>query len=397
MKELAFDVVLHLAGEQILPNYMAIRLCECHHHIIVITEQTSNHINLLKAELGPSFSVIPVLVPAFKYTDILQSFRDAASRTQGRRVGFNITGGTKPMSTAALDFCRETDVTPFYVDTKTHKIHLFKTPFDELPMPPVFSSIDEFCRLAGYSVANPGLDASNLTIKSRAELSRLFWKHKDFVRRWNEVFSAASSAKMQNRTAPPSEFDEALSAMLSRNSKLDELWQSSYPPTADWRPAAKYLAGGWFEEFCFEQLSGLIRQTKLLDLRLGFKAGWEGMPPTNNPFDEAQDMDIAFTDGYELTILECKTGMLKQEYIQKLENLRSVFGGAFGKTVLVSINPPSNKTVLNRIGSSRGVMMVCATESERLSSHAMAVKPGQIFGAEHLTKTQWQRIPSTHA
>ncbi|MFO7535394.1 MAG: DUF1887 family CARF protein [Kiritimatiellia bacterium] len=392
MKELAFDIVLHLAGEQILPNYMAIRLCECPQHIIVTTEQTYSQVDRLKKELGPSFSIIPVVVPAYKYIDILHSFREATSRTQGRRVGFNITGGTKPMAVAALDFCRETDVTPFYIDTKKKKIHLFKAPFAELQMPPVFNSIEEFCRLAGYSVSNPGLAESDGSIYRRLELTQTLWANKNRVCKHNKTFSEAASRKAQEKPTPPSDFIQAINSLLSQSSKLELLWNVHFPPTADWRSAAYYLAGRWFEEYCFAQLTQLRLCGTFRDLRFGFKAGWEQISSAITPFDEAQDFDIAFTDGYDLTILECKSGNLKQEYVQKLENLRTVFGGAFGKTILISIFPPSNLSVSNRIVTSKGVMLISSGECERLASHVMSVKPGKSLISKLHRPSQRERL-----
>jgi hypothetical protein len=47
MTELTFDLVLHLAGEQIIPNYMAMKLCESPEHLCVVTQQTNVQVPLL--------------------------------------------------------------------------------------------------------------------------------------------------------------------------------------------------------------------------------------------------------------------------------------------------------------------------------------------------------------
>ena len=48
MKELKFDVVVHLAGEQIVPNYMALKLSEAGQHIILTTSRTKKQIDSLR-------------------------------------------------------------------------------------------------------------------------------------------------------------------------------------------------------------------------------------------------------------------------------------------------------------------------------------------------------------
>jgi hypothetical protein len=361
---------------------MGIKLCECLDHVIVVTEQTQWQVERLRRELNSGFTLTPLIVTPYKYADIIRKFREG-NTWGGRHVGFNITGGTKPMSAAALDFCRETELTPFYIDTKMRKVHFFKEPFNELAMPPVFSSVDEFIRLGGYSVASPGLVTSNLSVLGRTELARLFWKNRWLVCRWNDEFSNATSRKYQNTKIVPEPFADAVNQMLDiavvKCPELEKAWMTTFPPKSDWREAAHFSGGKWFEEYCLNILRPPLF-TGAVDLRFGFKVGWDGVPPTNSPFEEAQDMDIVFTDGYDLMIIECKAGKLKQEYIQKLENLRAVFGGAHGKAILVSVNPPSNKSVALRIKSSRGVMLVCDEACAKLGRHVDKVKPGVIVG-----------------
>jgi hypothetical protein len=52
MNELTFDVVFHLAGAQIIPNYMGIRACVCPKHVVVVAEKTKTQRDRLQGGQG---------------------------------------------------------------------------------------------------------------------------------------------------------------------------------------------------------------------------------------------------------------------------------------------------------------------------------------------------------
>ena len=49
-----------------------------------------------------------------------------------------------------------------------------------------------------------------------------------------------------------------------------------------------------------------------------------------------QEFDVIFTDGYTLTIVECKSGSVTSEQVVKLHQISKKFGGGDGKAILVS-------------------------------------------------------------
>jgi len=341
MVELKFDVVLHLVGEQAVPNYMAVKLSEAPQHILLTTVKTEQQYKLLSAVCSSmERSIRHVEVPATDYTGI----RDALSKItelHGKYVGVNLTGGTKPMFAAALDFCRERNCVPFYLDTQERVISFFTENKLKLPMPKVFESVEEFVRLGNYKIQGAVKRSSDLS-DARRELVKLFWHNKDWVRRVIGDFSKATERRFQNQKwTPPDCYQNAMRFILSprRGNKKEEAlaraWEAVFPSNGcDWRNAARFGAGEWFEEWLLLQFAESRKSADFVDLCSAVSLSYADGTGDRS----AQEIDLVFTDGYVLTLIECKAGVVNQEHIQKLENLRRQIGGAMGRGLLCAIN-----------------------------------------------------------
>ena len=340
MEQLKFDIVIHLAGEQIVPNYMALKLAEADRHFVLVTSGTKNQFERLKrmfAERGDDYLEQIEVLPT-DYNDILAKLQTIVGLAD-RRVGVNITGGTKPMSVAALDYCRKNDFIPFYIDTQTRKIGFFAEGFRQIEMPKVFGRVDEFFALSGFAVLSSGKTVQEIG-PDREQLVKAFWREKDNVRREISDFSLATEKRYQNqKDCPPECYRNAVRELLrirGKNAKeVVEGWKTVFPAnTSDWRLAARFGAGEWFEEWMLLQFANSKSAEEFLDLRSGITLSF--VDDQNKK--TVQEIDVAFTDGYTLTLIECKAGRVFQEHIQKLENITRNIGGAMGRGMLCAIN-----------------------------------------------------------
>ena len=134
-----------------------------------------------------------------------------------------------------------------------------------------------------------------------------------------------------------------------------------------WPDLARFITGGWFEQFVYGLAQRLLVAGKIKDLARNVEAVTE----TETTRAPSQEFDIAMTNGYGLTIVECKAGKIEQEHVQKLENLRQAFGGHFGKAILVASRPESLEQVRKRIESSG---KICA-----ISGQALALDPDLLL------------------
>lgn len=356
MEELSFDYVFHLAGEQILPNYMAIKLCKSARHLFLVSSKTEGHVARLQAEF-PDRKVFAGLVDPFSYSASAAELASVEGNLAGRRVGFNVTGGTKIMFAAALDFCRKTGATPFYLDTQSRKIRFLGEGDAVLAMPPVFDDVATFVRLAGHEISRAGKTAGDSVVSAREPLVRRMETCARVLSRF--VPKAAELLKEHGRSSGnrPGPVGTMFGEMLAHAAKkgvvdLPALWNAAFP-AAEWKAALGFLAGEWFEESCFRRISS---GGEFRDVRLNLATIWKDSG-NRSKFDESQELDVACTDGYRLLVVECKSGAVRQEYAQKLENVVSLFGGSFGKGVLVSFHP-CNPSIRARLSNSRNCRLL---------------------------------------
>ncbi|MGL2638142.1 Card1-like endonuclease domain-containing protein [Helicobacter pylori] len=99
----------------------------------------------------------------------------------------------------------------------------------------------------------------------------------------------------------------------------------------------KYIMGGWLEEYIYCELLELDKQV-IYDLRLNMILGVENMTAIQGDKRPIHaELDIAFSDGKNLYVVECKSGELKNKgVLTALSTNAQIFGGANAKCILVA-------------------------------------------------------------
>ena len=105
-----------------------------------------------------------------------------------------------------------------------------------------------------------------------------------------------------------------------------------------------YFTGGWLEEHGYALLYPLKKKGLLADIRIGLRTS---IPTSSNNQGKTkkaetlyQELDLCYTDGHEFYVVECKSGSVKQEAIQKLENIVRKYGGVHARGIISSCFPP---------------------------------------------------------
>jgi hypothetical protein len=113
-----------------------------------------------------------------------------------------------------------------------------------------------------------------------------------------------------------------------------------------WPDFAKYLSGGWFEEFVYLQCKPYEDAGVIQDLRINVKLNLkqENAWGYSSFGVEYNELDITFTDGYSLYIVECKAGNVTQEQVMKLQNLVRFYGGIEGRGIVACCVPPNTES-----------------------------------------------------
>ncbi|GAA8306879.1 hypothetical protein HpDR23_02400 [Helicobacter pylori] len=113
----------------------------------------------------------------------------------------------------------------------------------------------------------------------------------------------------------------------------------------------KYIIGGWFEEYVYFELLDLLDKQVIYDLRLNMRLSVESMTDTQrNERPIYAELDMAFSDGKNLYIIECKSGGLKDKgVLANLSTNAQIFGGANAKCILISSDDHLGQNIQEKI------------------------------------------------
>ncbi|WP_121502174.1 DNA methyltransferase [Helicobacter pylori] len=113
----------------------------------------------------------------------------------------------------------------------------------------------------------------------------------------------------------------------------------------------KYIIGGWFEEYIYFELLDLLDKQVVYDLRLNMRLSVESMTDTQrNERPIYAELDMAFSDGKNLYIIECKSGGLKDKgVLANLSTNAQIFGRANAKCILISSDDHLGQNIQEKI------------------------------------------------
>ncbi len=315
-----FDCVVHLAGDQILPNFVAIRQFSAPLHLVCVTGRTESQVARLQQVLGASVDVCSVRVEPYRIPESVEAIDAAISKVAAGRIGFNMTGGTKPMFAAAFSVCNKIKGFPFYVNTENQSVDLLMSPFSSRPLLPAFDSCEQFILLSGFPVSQKGMWTDEM--ESRKSVASAILKGGGLGALTNHVPQITKKGKNEfHFKRGPFALDTQMDGKLRLVMHNQKMLLPLTPGTSS------FLKGHWLEEAAYLVIRDRVPNNSVVDLRIGLQPEWQGMDSTLGPI---QDLDVAFTDGFRLFIAECKSHKPVQVEIQKLENIVRTFGGTYG-------------------------------------------------------------------
>ena len=277
----------------------------------------------------------------------LEILKTVALTSAGSRLGFNLTGGTKLMFAGAIAACRKIGGVPFYFETRDHSL-IFLHDFSTMPMRGIHD-VEQFFALKGFQISRPGKWEENLSRQQRIQLTR---------RLWIERAAVATLYKQLSNCIPQDGMPFPAFSLSTRHARarLEESGRAIFSVgDAEFKlqscpDFARYLCGGWLEEYVYLLLEPQLKTGVIKDLRIGLEVAWAPQD-LGSAQTLAQEFDVCFTDGNRLTILECKAGGVIVNDVYKLGNNVANYGGIDAKGVLVTAFMPS-ESIRKRIDAS---------------------------------------------
>ena len=112
---------------------------------------------------------------------------------------------------------------------------------------------------------------------------------------------------------------------------------------------AKYLTGGWLEEYVYLILKPLLKQGVIRDLRVGLHVGWDLL--SSKQHGPIQEFDVTLTDGKRLFVVECKAGAVYNDHVYKLEACVRKYGGIDARGIMACAFRPNHPITRKRLES----------------------------------------------
>jgi Domain of unknown function (DUF1887) len=348
-----FDAIVHLFGEQRLPSLFGILQFPSKQHVFVTDPKYPA--DCMRPFLPPSASFTEVHVDPFDPMSAHDKILGAlAALPDKRRIGFNLTGGTKLMFAGAQVACRKVGGIPFYFERRDQSL-MFLDDFSTVEVRGL-DNVEMFVRLSGCRVSRQGFWKDNPLREQRRAMTTALWAARSRIRRIYERLA-------EEKRFGPRPFKIEGPAVIA---SLDGDWHGcirlgKLEYTVDDCPDfASYLCGGWLEEYVYMHLEPALREGRLRDLRIGLEASWHPRSDDVEP-SKAQEFDVALTDGRRLLIIECKAGRVTNDDIYKLENVVRNYGGVEARGVLVSALRPADAQV-RRLQGAKNLSFLCDNE-----------------------------------
>jgi hypothetical protein len=359
-----YDAIFHLFGEQRMPNLLGVIQFSSRKHIFVNSAQFPA--DVMKQFLGEAEHG-EVAVDPYDPENVRSTILDLIAKMPAdAKIGFNLTGGTKLMYAGALAACRKVNATPFYFNSRNNQVvylNDFKTVETKL-----IPSVETFIQLNGnnlfISKAGHWTDIPDIESPDRKNLTNELWQARSKISRLYRELSC------YNDSFQPFELHNGdIYAKLAKDKSAKISIGTKHFEFREWPYFAQYLSGGWFEEYTFMKLQPLVDTGVIKDMRIGLEVSFKDddtdkssssfSAQLSNLFgDTYQELDITFTDGRRLYVIEFKAGNVTSEHVMKLQNIVRYFGGIEGRAVLASCFYPKNKVVRKKIDDSKNLQSV---------------------------------------
>jgi hypothetical protein len=337
-----YDMMIHLVGEQPVPILIAMRqFPEVRNHLLFATKDTERCArNIVCVEKDKGHEIL-TLSSAYDIAGIQARIEQVLKESGAQRPLFDLTGGTKMMFAAGFNALRELNAPGIYVDASLRqKAMRWIADPSGARQPTIAESLkpclrlDDFFTAVGHGIQDPGHWSSVPQRATRVELAAEFWRRRDMIRFLQKDFADWVDKETNPRLsagALPS-FGNSITrtqGTLTLNGKKGDF--------ADDLEIARFMSGGWFEEYVYSLLKPLEEKGEIFDLRIGLCPAWDQKKKLSPKEKGKQEFDLVFTDQYALYVVECKAArMITQGHIQKLENNTQHFGGTMGRGILVS-------------------------------------------------------------
>ena len=319
-----------LVGGQLLPVYLGIKEFEPHKVHFIFSKESQNGVAVIK-RIIKSIQYTDNIVDAFDFNSVKAVCDSLIGKlSSADEVSFNLTSGTKIMVLAIQAFVLENpNFSAFYINQNNSILSIPN--YQKSPINYQLTA-EEFFKLSGHVISSSKkiTDYSQAEFKASKEIeifakTPTYRKVTEFIR-----------TKYRNHEIP-------LIGDENVNSSLKCLWTASKIEIyLNGGLAASFVSknivnllfnAGWWELIVAQEISKAISPKELL-LNVV-------LPFINDNTSSKNEIDILINNHNKLIFVECKSGTVKNDDINKIRVIKQTYGGLVSKSILVTLHPPT--------------------------------------------------------
>lgn len=321
------NIQIALVGGQLLPVYVGAREFQPDQLHLIVSDDSAGHITILQRELA-SIPCHQHLCDPFDFSaikDLCETIIGSMNNTD--TISFNLTGGTKIMMLAGHAVMNEKKLTGFYINQNFSMLLLpsyeKKAIRTRLSVQDFFSLSDH--HFSGCSVITDFTPEDHQvaeTVGRFAGRGKEYTTITKFIRsKYNdkhEVIPETALHRVDSRIVVEWTRD-AITANIAGKSPL--VLRSRHVHSL-------FFNAGWWELVVATAVAGW---TGLQEMKLNCV-----LPFRSDENTSKNEIDILLNTGERLIFIECKSGYIKQEDVNKIKIIRQTYGGVIAKSLLVS-------------------------------------------------------------
>ena len=312
-----------LLGGQLLPVYIGIKEFPASHLHVISSKGLETRIAILRKVLAfKGITVEEHLCQPFDFDSIKRVCTAIIVKHKHEGIMFNLTGGTKPMGLAAQAAMQEHYIEGFYINQSES----FSTlpGFIQFPLTATLT-IDEFFSLTEHQPKSfKQLKDLAAEIKVSKSVEALVSKHPQLYLEATDILKRKYSQPV-NITVKEKLKDGSLEVTGEKVTLASKKGDTLKLTTAAERFV--FTNGLWWELTVARHIAAwpsikeLIVQCEL--------------PQRSNRKVNKNEIDILVNLGRQLIFIECKSGTVKSEDLDKMKVVKDLYGGVISKSVLV--------------------------------------------------------------
>lgn len=315
-------------GGQLLPIYIGIKEFMPNKIHFIASDESKEGIKILK-DIFPEIIFSDFICDPFDFYAIKNRIQRIIEKVNTEDdVLINLTGGTKIMLLAAQSIISEKQLKGFYINQDNSFIEV---PSYEKKQIKSDISIKDFLGLSGHNafsaiklseVSENDLKVSN-QIESFATSNKLYYRVTDFIRnKYKTLPEKGTETLLGDSTI---KWDVNFVEILFNNKSIACFKGNNVRDL--------FFNASWWELIVASEVGKWVKAKEIiLHCELPFK--------TDNKTLK-NEIDILINTGNKLIFIECKSGNIKQEDINKMKVIMQTYGGVIAKSLLISRFMPS--------------------------------------------------------